>query len=147
VTEIMVSRRDGIVRAPDGTQHRVHRGKTLADAAHPVVQAYPDDWQPMHVELAVEGSRIGMDAEEREALIDELRDDLGHLEAEAVRLAAGLAERGYPSPAEADRRPGWLVDLALAALDERAHVPSPLAAPRAPRAVKPRPVRAAPDGD
>jgi len=132
MTQIVVSKRDGIVRAPDGTKHRVARGKTLADARHPVVEAYPNDWVPMVVELSVDddGSAAtlpGMDATEREELIDELRSDVAEAEevaehrgAELVRLAEALEGFGYTLPAEDDRRPGWLVDFVLEALPVKA---------------------------
>lgn len=136
MTEIMVSRRDGIVRAPDGTQHRVHRGKTLADAAHPVVQAYPDDWQPMHVELAVEGARSHDQQVQDDNDIAELEDAAEGYRTELVRLTDGLMARGVKVPDEADRGPGWLVDLTLAQLDAIAPAP----APRTPRAAKTRPI-------
>lgn len=135
MTEIMVSRRDGIVRAPDGTQHRVHRGKTLADAAHPVVQAYPNDWQPMHVELAVDGARSHDRQVQDDDDLAELAEAAESYRAELVRLTDGLMARGVKVPDEGDRGPGWLVDLTLAQLDGLAATP----APRTPRAAKPRP--------
>lgn len=149
MTEIMVSKRDGIAKGPDGTKYRVARGKTLADAAHPVVVAYPNDWQPIRVELSVPGG--GSTATPDTAALDELRNEVAELEgmaelaevrgAELLRLADGLADRGFALPAEDEREPGWLVDLALAALP--AGNPEPAAevpAPRAPRTAKPKPV-------
>jgi len=136
MTEIVVSRRDGIVTAPDGTKHRVNRGKTLADAEHPLVQAYPNDWQPMHVELAVPGAARNE--------VEELRNDLAEADevaeyrgAELQRLADGLAARGVDLAAQGDQTPGWLVTLTLATLDQRA-VSATVPPPRAPRAAKPR---------
>jgi hypothetical protein len=140
VTSIVVSKRDGIVKAPDGTKYRVARGKTLADARHPVVEAYPHDWVPMVVALSVEDGAPGSATANSDDLHDRLgqaENDLAEVEelaehrgAELVRLAEGLAGFGYDLPAEADRRPGWLVDLVLDALPVRAATASlPLDAP------------------
>lgn len=142
MTEIVVSMRDGVVSGPDGVQHRVHRGRTLADAAHPIVQAYPHDWQPMVVELSVEGggtSHAGSLQQDND--LDELRNDLAEAEetaevrgAELQRLADGLVERGYS--VQGEHRPGWVVDLAFEAIDtgiKQQAPPAPVRAPRAPK--------------
>jgi hypothetical protein len=130
MTQIVVSRRDGILRAPDGTRHRVARGKTLAEADHPAVLANPGDWSPMVVTLthderpapvATVGGIVaggGSHAEEcqHENDVAELEETLAQRDAELTRLAEGLHTLGVRLPAEDDRRPGWLVDLALDAL-------------------------------
>jgi hypothetical protein len=149
MSEIVVSKRDGIVTGPDGVKHRVYRGKTLADAAHPIVQAHPNDWVPMHVELALPGAHVPPAASHAEQLqhdndLDVLRNDLAEAEetaetltAELTRLAGGLATRGYELPDEDDREPGWLVDLVLRSLDE-APPAGAVPPPKPPRAPKPR---------
>jgi hypothetical protein len=128
---IVISRRDGVVKAPDGTQFRVHRGKTLAHAAHPVVMAYPNDWMPVTIDLAVNGpgdEDVRQDYKEDVtvlmAKLDELRNELAEVEdlaesrgAELARLADTLAARGVDLPDEDDREPGWLVDLVFAWMD------------------------------
>jgi len=125
VTSIVVSKRDGIAKAPDGTKYRVARGKTLADARHPVVEAYPNDWVPMVVDLSVEDGERAHSAVD-EAALEELRSDLAEAEelaehrgAELLRLAQGIEGLGYELPADADRYPGWLTDLVLGALPVR----------------------------
>jgi len=136
MTSIVVSKRDGIAKAPDGTKYRVARGKTLADARHPVVEAYPHDWVPMVVELSVDDDapasaaansgdlhdRLGQ-AENDLAEVEELAEHRG---AELLRLAQGVEGLGYVLPDEADRYPGWLTDLVLGALPVRAPAPSEL---------------------
>ncbi len=157
MTEIMVSRRDGVVTAPDGVKHRVYRGKTLADARHPVVQAYPQDWQPMEIQLPVDGSTASVPQDGPEAAeIDSLREELAEVEelaesrgAELQRLADGLVARGAVLPSEDDREPGWLVDFVFVELDTPAAIQAAAAgapAPRPPRAAK-RAARAGTDGD
>jgi hypothetical protein len=138
MTEIVVSKRDGIVTAPDGTKTRVHRGRTLADASHPVVVANPRDWSPMHVDLSVQGSdpvnTAGSEADDLRnelAEVEELAESRGN---ELRRLADALVERGYAVPK--DQQPGWVVDLALTALDASSSSPGPVPAPKAPRPVK-----------
>ena len=119
---IVVSRRDGILRAPDGTKWRVVRGKTLADADHPAVVANPGDWVPMVVTLTtgdrsapsdVEVPASHTQVEQFENDVAELEETLSSRDAELERLAAGLVELGVKLPAEEDRQPGWLVDLVL----------------------------------
>jgi hypothetical protein len=126
MTGIVVSRRDGILRAPDGTKHRVARGKTLADADHPAVLANPGDWVPMVVTLTsgTERSAAALPRGGEPAGDDELREQVAELEetlaardAEMLRLADNLAARGVDLPAEEDREPGWLVDLVFAWMD------------------------------
>lgn len=122
MTEIVVSRRDGIATGPDGVKYRVHRGKTLADATHPVVVANPGDWTPMRVELTAEAAAGPVNTAGTE--VDDLRNELAEIEeaaerygAELKRLAIALQTRGATLPAEDDQTPGWVVDLALAMLD------------------------------
>jgi hypothetical protein len=122
--QIVVSRRDGILTAPDGTKHRVARGKTLADADHPAVIANPGDWVPMVVTLSVADRRPGVpqdstaaaEIDELNGQVTELEETLAGRDAELTRLVEGLAAAGIGLPAEDDREPGWLVDLVLAAL-------------------------------
>ena len=121
MTSIVVSKRDGVAREPNGTQHRVARGKTLADARHPLVLAYPGDWAPMVVELSVDDAP-GTAAANSDDLLDRLgqaENDLAEVEelaehrgVELQRLADALDARGLvPDPRPA--RNGWLVDLVL----------------------------------
>jgi hypothetical protein len=158
MTSIVVARRDGILRGPDGTQYRTHRGKTLADARHPAVVAVPDAWVPMVVELTVEGAAepagvpgTHAQVQQYENDLEELRQELAETEelaeqrgAELSRLADGLVDRGLTLPTEDERRPGWLVNIALEAVDlaaggvrlARAAESEPTPAPRPPRAGK-----------
>jgi hypothetical protein len=141
--EIVVSRRDGILTAPDGTKHRVARGKTLADADHPAVLANPGDWVPMVVTLTVGDRPAGVPQDSPAAAeIDELTEQVAELEetlaardAELTRLAEGLVDLDVKLPDEDDREPGWLVDLALSVVipgvpDEPAPAPAPIAPPK-----------------
>lgn len=149
MTQIMVSKRDGVARAPDGTQYRVHRGKTLADARHPLVEAYPQDWQPMEVHLPVEGddsTSVG------EAEIEQLRNDLAEVEetAESYRkqleaVAEELARRKLLP--ENTTTEGWLAEAVRVALDasygqgrddEAGGAPTEQSAPKPPRKRAPR---------
>lgn len=149
MTEIMVAKRDGVATAPDGVKYRTHRGKTLADARHPLVQAYPQDWSPMEIALTVDGPVAEGGATLDKTLEDLLdaRNDLAEVEEvaearglELVRLAGSLEARGIKLPAAEDRAPGWLADLVLDALDAlaggRPAAPAPVAPPRAPRSAR-----------
>ncbi len=152
MTQIVVSKRDGIVRAPDGTRHRVHRGKTLADATHPVVVAYPNDWTPMHVELAVPGGESPGTQHEQVAQLEndvaELEETNGMLVASLTAVSELLDQHGELPPID-ERGDGWLVEAVRTTLanaygrgrnDATGRTPAPepddVQAPRAPRAVK-----------
>lgn len=126
--QIVVSRRDGILTAPDGTKHRVARGKTLADADHPAVLANPGDWVPMVVTLTLgdrtlaspgvpQDSPAAAEIDHLNEQVTELEETLASRDAEMTRLAEGLAARDFELPAEDEREPGWLVDFALEAID------------------------------
>lgn len=137
MTNLFVSKRDGVVTAPDGTKHRVFRGKTLAEAGHPIVEAYPGDWHPMEVHLSAPG---GTHAEQLQGGndLDELRNELAEVEelaerrgAELQRLAEILAARGYVPTEDEAAVQGWVVDLAVRALD--ADATPAVRPPRAPR--------------
>jgi hypothetical protein len=120
-TELVIARRDGILREPNGTQHRIFRGKTLADARHPGVVASPDTWMSVTIDLPVEDT----DAGEAGTGADELRARLGDAEAavesykvQLTRVVMLLEERGM-LPADTDReQEGWLVNAVAAAFDE-----------------------------
>jgi len=124
MTQIVVSRRDGILTAPDGTKHRVARGKTLAEADHPAVLANPGDWVPMVVTLTLDDRPAGAHLPASHEQVAQFENDVAELEetlaardAELTRLADTLAARGVTLPAEDDRESGWLVDLVFAELD------------------------------
>jgi hypothetical protein len=127
--QIVVSRRDGVLTAPNGVKWRVVRGKTLADADHPAVAANPRDWAPIEITLTVDQSGPDVGSSDRDATLDELRsaledargeqaeleETLSQRDAELSRLAEGLAAAGVALPD--DRQPGWLCDLALEAVE------------------------------
>lgn len=135
MTEIVVSRRDGVLTAPDGTKYRVARGRTLANAQHPAVLANPRDWTPMVITLDVDGAEPltpgGSHAEtgQLENDVAELEETLALRDAELTRLVEGLAARGVALPAEGDREPGWLVDLVLEIVSTRVAPHEPEIAP------------------
>jgi hypothetical protein len=140
VTQIVVSTRNGVLTAPDGTKHRVARGKTLADARHPAVLACPRDWSPMVVDLTVDGPAPGdsepvAHAHEQIAQLEndvtELEETLSDRDREFGRLMTGLEVAGVTLPAEEIRQPGWLVDLVLAQLAERSADVPPIVVPYA----------------
>jgi hypothetical protein len=132
MTEIVVSKRDGTAVAPDGTRYRVKRGRTLAHANHPVVEAHPHDWLPMHIELATEDAPSAPEGlDELRAQLEDAQGETQAAEDEAAahreqltRLADGLHARQLVPAGIDTERPGWLVDLVLEALDERRGEPA-----------------------
>lgn len=49
--EVVVARRNGVVRGPDGERIAIRAGRTIADADHPVVAMYPKAFVPVNVTL------------------------------------------------------------------------------------------------
>jgi hypothetical protein len=159
--QIMVAVKDGIAREPSGVQHRVVRGRTLADARHPLVIAYPHEWQPIEIHLPYGEPDEAVDVD-HVFDIDKLRNHNEHLtaahkqaEAEAAgylsqleAVAEVLAEHGYEAPAEP--APGWLARLveqalaeprAAAPVDDSVPDPKPALAPAVEKPAAPPPAR------
>lgn len=147
-TEIVVANRSGLAQAPDGSKHRLVRGRTLADVRHPLAQEHPDLFSPYKIDLPYEGDDASPaavnDASEVAATAEGYR-------AQLAAIAEGLHTRGLV-PADVDMtREGWLAELVFAALDaepspadEAAGATAPEVSPdrprkRAPRRAAPRP--------
>lgn len=154
MTEIVVASRDGILRAPDGTQYRMVRGKTLADARHPGVLANPNDFMPVAVELSMEDADPGYLEDDIAVELAELREKAAHAEsaeadareykAQLVAIADTLRKRNaIPVDVDTDK-PGWVADCVSRALapasdpgpapaDDDVPPPAATRKPRAPR--------------
>jgi len=124
MTEIVVACRDGILRAPDGTQYRMVRGKTLADGKHPAVLANPDSFMPVEVELSLEDVDPGHLEDAVAVDLAELREDAKRAEVtsevyrvQLVRIADELMSRGLIPSTQATDYVGWLVDAVRNCLD------------------------------
>lgn len=126
---IVVARRDGLMVAPDGTKYRLARGRTLADARHPAVIAYPDSFTPMHVELAYDGPEEPTD--------DDARQEVDGYRAQLAAIAAGLIQRDLIPDGYDTGREGWLAGLIFELLDAPAGE-LPVAPPRARKAATAR---------
>lgn len=159
MTEIVVAVRNGLAQAPDGSNHRLVRGRTLADARHPLAQNHPELFGPYSIDLPYDGpdAESGSLAagEVSGELVGELADARSAAESYRTQLAAiaeGLHERGLV-PADLDtEREGWLAALVFAVIDappagteaSAAALPEtvvgkPEALPKAPRRRTPRP--------
>lgn len=130
MTQIVVASRDGILRAPDGTQYRMVRGRTLADARHPAVQASPNDFMPVEVELTHDEP----ETEQAEDLV-EVRAEADGYRAQLAAIHEGLSVRGV-IPADLDiSSEGWLANLIFTLVDRQPAAPAvtedePAPAPR-----------------
>lgn len=113
MTEIYVAKRTGILREPDGTQHRLYAGKTLAAAGHPAVTGSPESWRPMAIDLPF-GSDDEPDDSEELAVVEQQRDSLY---ATLSRIVAVFDERGLLVDVDRDAE-GWLVLAVTKTLDE-----------------------------
>ncbi len=106
MTEIVVAKRSGVLRAPDGAMYRLKGGATLADARHPAVAGSPDSWRPVAVHLPYDGAEEpappGASAEGMLATLERVVELLD---------GAGL----LPDDVDRDRE-GWLVEALTATL-------------------------------
>jgi hypothetical protein len=145
MTEIVVASRDGILRAPNGEQFRLVRGKTLADARHPAVQAYPDNFMPMRVELSMEDADPGHLEDAFSTELAEAKEDARQATEAAEEYRAQLvaitdvlmARGGVPADVDTDE-PGWLAKAVGRALDATAPADDePVPPPAAARTRKP----------
>jgi hypothetical protein len=60
-TEIVVATRSGLVSGPDGTKFRLVRGKTLADARHPIAEQFPELFAAHTIDLPIERGVVDAD--------------------------------------------------------------------------------------
>jgi hypothetical protein len=141
MTNIVVATRSGLAVGPDGTKYRLARGRTLADARHPLAQAHPDLFSAYTIELSVDDPEAGGDPAAERGDVATGAHKVGEVEAVAedyrtqlATIAEGLYARGLV-PAELDTdRPGWLAELIFAVIDApaTAAVDEPDDAPEAP---------------
>lgn len=61
--EIVIARRSGALRGPDGERIVIRQGRTIADSDHPAVLAHPRAWAPVMVTLRTDGSGDTPDAD------------------------------------------------------------------------------------
>jgi hypothetical protein len=160
-TEIVVATRSGLAEGPDGAKYRLARGRTLADARHPLAAAHPELFAPYTIDLPYEGDEAssaagadgykGPDAqvlEDARASLEEAQGTAELYRAQLAAIADGLHERGLV-PADLDtEREGWLAELVFAVIDRQQAgaepqveaptvEPGPLPRPRK-RAARPR---------
>lgn len=115
MTELLIARTNGVLRAPDGTQYRVVRGKTLAAATHPAAAAYPEAFMPVEIHLpgpdGAAHSAVEADTKVRELAeaLDEQTAQTDALVEQLTRIGALLDERGLLDGVDRER-PGWLAD-------------------------------------
>lgn len=135
-TEIVVARRSGLASSPDGGKHRLVKGKTLADARHPLAREYPELFMPYTIDLPYEGGDepTGDSAAERGDVppwpekVAEVEAVAEGYRAQLAAIAGGLSERGLvPDGVETDRE-GWLADLVFAVIDQQQTGADPLPA-------------------
>lgn len=141
MTEIVVATRDGVLRAPSGEQFRMVRGKTLANAAHPAIQAYPDNWMPMKLDIDVDDPEVadpGHLEDDVAVELAELREDAKRSEADAARYQEQLQEianvidsRGLVPLNYDTETPGWLAGLVAHLLDTGTAAPREQVSPAA----------------
>jgi hypothetical protein len=143
MTDVVIATRSGVVSAPDGSKHRLVRGKTLADARHPLAAAFPELFAPYTIDLPFDDEQHdGPSAEGRD--VPRAPDD----ERGSLEYFAGLADdyreqlaavvevlRAHDAlPAEAEmNEPGWLARAVAAAFDPVGPPAAPSRGPGRPR--------------
>lgn len=154
MTNIVVATRSGLVQGPDGSKYRLARGRTHADARHPLVQACPDLFAPYEIELSVADGEPAAERGDVATWADKVREVEATAEGYREQLAAiaeGLYSRGLV-PAELDtEREGWLAELLFAVIDgpssaadaepspDAPDVPAPASLPKPRKRVAARP--------
>lgn len=146
-SELVVARKDGVLRDPDGIGYRVHKGKTLADADHPAVIANPQVFMPMEIALKVDREEAA-DVDAR--VLDDVRADLERAQGDAERyreqlaaIADGLAARGLVDERTDTSYEGWLSAVIFGAIDgSAAALPTVREEPEPAEAEAPAPKRA-----
>jgi hypothetical protein len=120
MTDVVIATRSGIVTAPDGSKHRLVRGRTLADARHPAAVAFPEMFAQHTIDLPYAGP------DDAEAERDGYRQQL-------ATIVDAVTVRGL-MPADVDMGvEGWLVGVLSELLDRCADpVAPPAAAKRGP---------------
>lgn len=134
-TEVVIATRSGLVSGPDGAKFRLVRGKTLADARHPIARQFPELFAPHTIDLPYEGDEPAADAvdlPEGVESVAELVTLANDMREQLVRLRDGLVERGIVGANGADlpTHVGWLADEVFAALDADLDPVAPPAPPR-----------------
>jgi hypothetical protein len=155
-TEIVVANRSGLAEGPDGTKYRLVRGRTLADARHPLPQAHPNLFSPYRIDLSYEGDDVSPSAagdvsHDAAAGGDTWADKVREVEATAASyrtqlatIVDGLQVRGLV-PAETDTtREGWLAELVFAVIDRQQTGADPETGPEAPEVSADRPRKRTP---
>ncbi len=132
-TNVVIATRSGVVSAPDGTKHRLVRGRTLADARHPVAAQFPELFAPHTIDLPYEGDEpaaAGVELPEWADSLDDLVGIANDMREQLARIRDGLAERNVIDLDNLPTHVGWLGDAIFEALDADL---DPVAPPPTPR--------------
>lgn len=118
MTSIVIATRSGLAKDPDGGQFRLVKGRTLADARHPLVRAYPELFAEHTIDLPVDDHEVAVDPDRGSleyftAQADEYREQL-------AAVVEVLREHGALPAEDAMTEPGWLAAAVGAALDRPA---------------------------
>ena len=121
MTEIVIASRDVTLWDPDTREgFRLVRGRTLADARHACVRAYPDNWSPITVDLSVEDDTVSREtAQQADEAASQMAGELYDARTEADGYRATLAsivellnDRNLIAPTGIDAdHEGWLVEV------------------------------------
>jgi hypothetical protein len=148
MTELFVAKVNNVIKGTDGSLHRVHKGVTLAEAGHPVVQAAPQAFQPVTIHLPDPSGPLEDEVAEIVANeVGEVTADRDRYRDQLAAIVDLLDERGCVGPQVDRTREGWLAEVLADVLPVAVAAPEPDAAPPVapPRAAsKPRKTAAKP---
>jgi hypothetical protein len=119
---VMIATGEGTFKCSDGSLYRIERGRSTADAEHPLVREFPNAWAPFAVHFGAPDSGTVPADPERDEKLEELREELTQA-SETIdsyrqvlsTISDGLEVRGLLVGVDTSRQ-GWLVDAVFAAL-------------------------------
>jgi hypothetical protein len=123
---VMIATGEGTFKCSDGSLYRIERGRSTADAEHPLVKEFPNAWAPFAVHFgAPESGTVPADPE-RDEKLERLRAELAEV-SEAIEsyrqilstISDGLETRGLLTDVDTHVE-GWLVTAVFGALDGQA---------------------------
>jgi hypothetical protein len=127
---VMIATGEGIFKCSDGSLYRIERGRSTADAEHPLVKEFPNAWAPFAVHFgAPESSTVPADPERDEKLerlraeLAEVSEALDHYQDIYSTISVGLRERDLLKGVDVSAE-GWLVAAIFAAVDQM-RLPAP----------------------
>lgn len=145
MTELFIARTDAVVKDATGALHRLHRGRTIAERGHPVLDVAPQAFVPFEVHLAAPDREVSGPGHLEDQFAEQVAEATAELRAHFESVVGKLTQirdlldaRGLLPSDDAQMEDGWIVAAVEAALDHRSAEPEKVSPPRpARKAAKP----------